>query len=164
MRSLTAAVVSTALLLIAAGCGTKPEKKAAAPEPQAPAEKSAAPAKLPAKPGFTVTASGLQYKDLKVGKGQAAKPGDAVSVHYKGWLDDGTVFDTSKKPGGGPFSFGLGRGEVIEGWDEGVQGIKPGGIRELIIPANLGYGESGSGQIPPNATLHFKVELLKIGG
>ncbi|MHB9035662.1 MAG: FKBP-type peptidyl-prolyl cis-trans isomerase [Armatimonadota bacterium] len=111
-----------------------------------------------------VTKSGLKYKDIKVGTGFEVKVGDSVTVHYKGWLDDGTVFDTSKKPGGQPFAFPVGGGQVIKGWDEGLQGMKKGGVRELVIPPDLGYGSDDMGTIPPNSTLHFQVDLLMIGG
>ena len=112
--------------------------------------------------GMTTIASGLQYKDLVVGKGQEAKPGDAVSVHYTGWLTDGTKFDSSVDRGQ-PFEFTIGIGQVIQGWDEGVAGMKVGGKRKLLIPPALGYGVSGAGNtIPPNATLIFDVELLAI--
>ncbi|MCX6343808.1 MAG: FKBP-type peptidyl-prolyl cis-trans isomerase [Armatimonadetes bacterium] len=88
--------------------------------------------------------------------------GDTVTVHYKGWLDNGKVFDTSKKPGREPFEFTVGAGQVIRGWDEGLIGMKVGETRKLTIPPELGYGETGQGPIPPNATLHFEIELLKI--
>lgn len=113
------------------------------------------------------TPSGLQYEDLKVGTGETAKAGDQVSVHYTGWLQKpdgskGKKFDSSKDRGQ-PFQFTLGQGQVIKGWDEGVQGMKVGGERELIIPAALGYGSQGAGGvIPPNATLIFDVELLGV--
>ena len=107
------------------------------------------------------TASGLIYEDLQVGEGPAAATGDTVSVHYTGWLDDGTKFDSSLDSGT-PFEFILGTGSVIAGWDEGVQGMQPNGIRLLIIPPELAYGASGSGPIPPNATLTFEVQLLEI--
>jgi FKBP-type peptidyl-prolyl cis-trans isomerase FkpA len=106
------------------------------------------------------TASGLQYDDLRVGQGAAARFGSDVVVHYTGWLTDGTKFDSSKDRGD-PFEFPLGAGHVIRGWDEGVQGMKIGGSRKLTIPADLGYGPRGAGGvIPPNATLVFEVELL----
>ena len=106
------------------------------------------------------TASGLQYEEIKEGNGAEAKAGNRVIVHYTGWLTDGTKFDSSKDRNE-PFDFNLGRGEVIKGWDEGVQGMKVGGIRKLTIPANLGYGARGAGGvIPPNATLVFEVEFL----
>lgn len=108
------------------------------------------------------TKSGLKYVELKEGTGDAAKSGDTVSVHYTGWLKDGTKFDSSldRKQ---PFDFPLGKGRVIKGWDEGVAGMKPGGKRKLIIPAELAYGKRGAPPvIPPDAELTFEVELLKI--
>ena len=113
---------------------------------------------------FTTTASGLQFEDTIVGAGAEAQPGRNVTVHYTGWLfkdgEQGGKFDSSKDRGE-PFIFSLGAGVVIKGWDEGVQGMKEGGQRTLIIPANLGYGARGAGGvIPPNATLKFEVELL----
>jgi FKBP-type peptidyl-prolyl cis-trans isomerase FkpA len=106
------------------------------------------------------TASGLIIEDLQVGTGAEAAAGQYVSVHYTGWLTDGTKFDSSKDRGD-PFEFPLGAGHVIRGWDEGVQGMKVGGSRKLTIPSNLGYGPRGAGGvIPPNATLVFEVELL----
>jgi FKBP-type peptidyl-prolyl cis-trans isomerase FkpA len=114
----------------------------------------------------TTTASGLQYEDTTVGTGAEAKAGQQVRVHYTGWLyndgKQGGKFDSSKDRGQ-PFSFALGGGQVIKGWDEGVQGMKVGGTRRLIIPAALGYGARGAGGvIPPNATLLFEVELLGV--
>ena len=103
----------------------------------------------------------LVVKDVKVGTGKEAKDGNTVTVHYTGTLTNGKKFDSSV--GRGPFSFILGRGEVIKGWDRGVKGMKIGGIRKLTIPSHLGYGERGAGaDIPPNATLLFDVELLKV--
>lgn len=108
------------------------------------------------------TSSGLQYIDLKIGTGATALAGQTVTVHYTGWLENGKKFDTSVDRGQ-PFSFPLGAGRVIKGWDEGVQGMKVGGKRKLIIPSNLGYGPRGAGGvIPPNATLIFEVELLGV--
>ncbi|GJL54332.1 MAG: peptidyl-prolyl cis-trans isomerase [Nitrospirales bacterium] len=108
------------------------------------------------------TASGLQYVDVVPGDGQEAKKGDLVVVHYTGTLTDGTKFDSSKDRND-PFSFPLGAGQVIKGWDEGVAGMKVGGTRQLIIPPDLGYGARGAGGvIPPNATLKFDVELLEV--
>ncbi len=108
------------------------------------------------------TESGLQYEELTVGEGAEAKAGDHVTVHYTGWLTDGQKFDSSKDRNQ-PFQFSLGAGMVIRGWDEGVQGMKIGGVRKLTIPAQLGYGARGAGGvIPPNATLVFEVELLGV--
>ena len=111
--------------------------------------------------------SGLQYEDTVAGSGAEATAGQRVKVHYTGWLHDPTApnqrgkkFDSSKDRGD-PFAFPLGAGHVIRGWDEGVQGMKVGGTRVLVIPADLGYGARGAGGvIPPNATLMFEVELL----
>src|SRR6476646_9555453 len=106
------------------------------------------------------TSSGLQYLDLKVGTGATAQAGQTVTVHYTGWLESGKKFDCSVDRGQ-PFSFPLGAGRVIKGWDEGVKGMTVGGKRKLTIPAKLGYGAQGAGGvIPPHATLIFDVELL----
>jgi FKBP-type peptidyl-prolyl cis-trans isomerase len=104
----------------------------------------------------------LKIVDTTVGTGTAAAAGDVLSVLYTGKLDDGTVFDASSLHGNQPFSFTLGVGNVIEGWDLGLVGMKVGGTRELTIPPELGYGSSGQGPIPPNATLHFTVQLLSV--
>jgi FKBP-type peptidyl-prolyl cis-trans isomerase FkpA len=107
-------------------------------------------------------ADGLKYTDDQVGTGAEATTGKTAVVHYTGWLSDGTKFDSSKDRGQ-PFSFPLGGGRVIKGWDEGVVGMKVGGKRTLIIPPELGYGARGAaGAIPPNATLKFEVELLDV--
>ena len=118
---------------------------------------------------MTTTASGLQYEDTVVGSGATAQAGQHVTVHYTGWLYDakapqgrGRKFDSSKDRDD-PFDFPLGDGNVIGGWDEGVQGMKVGGTRVLTIPPELGYGAHGAGGvIPPNATLVFEVELLDV--
>ena len=108
------------------------------------------------------TASGLQIEELTVGSGDEATAGRHVTVHYTGWLTDGTKFDSSKDRHD-PFDFPLGARHVIAGWDEGVQGMKVGGVRKLTIPPQLGYGARGAGGvIPPNATLVFEVELLEV--
>ena len=106
---------------------------------------------------------GLQIENLSVGKGAEAKAGKSVEVHYTGWLTNGKKFDSSLDRGD-PFTFQLGAGQVIKGWDQGVAGMKEGGKRKLTIPAELGYGArgAGGGLIPPNATLVFEVELLKV--
>lgn len=114
---------------------------------------------------MVTTPSGLQYKDVKLGTGAIAKSGNKVNVHYTGWLQNpdgstGKKFDSSRDRGQ-PFQFPLGGGQVIRGWDEGVQGMQVGGQRRLVIPAALGYGQRGAaGVIPPGATLIFDVELL----
>jgi peptidylprolyl isomerase len=114
--------------------------------------------------GFVETDSGLKYKNYSEGEGPEATSGDLVSVHYTGTLADGTKFDSSVDRGQ-PFQFNLGAGMVIKGWDEGVAGMKIGGTRVLVIPAELGYGDRGAGgAIPPGAELHFQVELIKISG
>jgi len=112
------------------------------------------------------TPSGLQYEDTTVGNGEVANAGRSVQVHYTGWLYNdgvqGAKFDSSKDRGQ-PFEFSLGAGQVIKGWDEGVQGMAVGGTRRLVIPAALGYGARGAGgAIPPNATLLFEVDLLAV--
>ena len=115
---------------------------------------------------YTTTPSGLQYEDAVVGEGAEATKGKQVAVHYTGWLYNdgvqGAKFDSSRDRND-PFIFGLGMGMVIQGWDEGVQGMKVGGTRVLTIPPDLGYGARGAGGvIPPNATLVFEVELLGV--
>jgi FKBP-type peptidyl-prolyl cis-trans isomerase FkpA len=115
---------------------------------------------------YTTTPSGLQYEDVVVGDGAEATAGCMAVVHYTGWLyadgQAGRKFDSSKDRGA-PFDFPLGAGHVIRGWDEGVQGMKIGGTRRLVIPAELGYGARGAGgAIPPNATLLFEVDLLGV--
>ena len=106
--------------------------------------------------------SGLQYTEVKEGTGATPKEGQVVIVHYTGTLPDGTKFDSSRDRGD-PFKFTLGKGQVIKGWDEGIATMKVGGQRKLVIPPELGYGAQGAGGvIPPNATLHFDVELIGI--
>jgi FKBP-type peptidyl-prolyl cis-trans isomerase len=148
-----------------------PPQAAKAPAAEAPKETQMKPTEseavqaarklgTPTSNPVVTTASGLQYIDVKVGEGAEAKAGGTVTVHYTGWLVNGTKFDSSRDRGQ-PFSFPLGAGRVIKGWDEGVAGMKPGGVRKLIIPAALGYGARGIGPIPPNSILIFEVELLK---
>ncbi len=118
-------------------------------------------------PEWVTNKSGLKWRDWKVGDGAEARKGNNVDVHYTGWLwidgKKGNKFDSSRDRAGS-FSFPLGYGRVIKGWDEGVAGMKVGGKRELLIPADLGYGKRGAGKvIPPGATLLFEVELLGVG-
>lgn len=148
---------------------------AIAPAAFAQSSAGGAAAVTPANPGLVVappvervkTASGLQYEDVRVGTGPEARAGNRVTVHYTGWLKSrdgstGRKFDSSRDHDE-PFQFQLGGGQVIEGWDEGVQGMRVGGMRKLIVPSRLGYGAKGAGDsIPPNATLLFDVELLGI--
>ena len=135
------------MALLASGCG----------EENAPMDTNANKA-----PAEITTTSGLKYIDLTVGTGVEARPGKSVSVHYTGWLTNGTKFDSSKDRNQ-PFSFVLGQGMVIKGWDEGLSTMKVGGKRRLTIPPELAYGARGAGGvIPPNATLVFEVELLDV--
>ena len=108
------------------------------------------------------TASGLTIEDTVVGEGAAAASGRDVTVHYAGWLADGTQFDSSREKQD-PFEFTLGKSEVMAGWEEGLNGMRVGGTRKLVVPPQLAYGEEGAGDtIPPNATLTFEVELLAV--
>jgi FKBP-type peptidyl-prolyl cis-trans isomerase len=143
-----------ALLGLASGCGNSEKSGVSgASSPSSPTKVSGAP---------TTMSSGLQYWDIVVGTGATAVPGKDVQVHYTGWLTNGTKFDSSLDRGQ-PFVFPLGAGQVIKGWDEGVAGMKVGGKRQLRIPPALGYGDAGAGgDIPPNATLIFDVELLGV--
>jgi FKBP-type peptidyl-prolyl cis-trans isomerase len=155
------AFLAAALL---AGCNETAQKS----EPSA-ASGTAASTPAPAEAAATQTggkvrklASGLQIEDLAVGSGTMAEPGMNVSVHYTGWLTDGTKFDSSLDRNQA-FQFQLGAGMVIRGWDEGVKGMRIGGKRKLTIPPDMGYGARGAGGvIPPNATLVFEVELLDV--
>ncbi|MCW9045331.1 MAG: FKBP-type peptidyl-prolyl cis-trans isomerase [Alphaproteobacteria bacterium] len=111
----------------------------------------------------TAMAKGLEVKDVKVGEGAGAFRYSKVTVHYTGWLMDGTKFDSSKDRNK-PFVFMIGAHQVIPGWDYGVQGMKVGGVRELVIPPKMAYGSQGAGPIPGNSTLKFKIELLGVDG
>ncbi len=152
------------IALVVSACSSS----ATPPVPTRPAtQPTNPPAALPTQPpdapkGDVATASGLQYIDLVAGSGETPQTGDYVVVHYTGTLVDGTKFDSSVDRGE-PFMFQIGVGQVIPGWDEGVGSMKAGGKRKLIIPPGLGYGAQGAGNvIPPNATLIFEVELLRI--
>jgi len=159
-RSLVLALAFASVLLASlavSGCSSQP--KAAAPEPAATQTEPAPSAPAAQEPP---AATALKIEDVKVGTGAEAKTGDLVTVNYTGYLTDGTKFDSSLNPGREPFQFTIGKGEVIAGWDQGFAGMKVGGKRKLTIPAELGYGPQGKDVIPPNATLVFDVELLKV--
>ena len=152
------------LLLLIAGiaipaCSQKEDKTMAAEQkPAATAQQTPS----AASDKYVKTASGLSYLDITPGAGASPSPGRQVKVHYTGWLENGTKFDSSLDRGQ-PFVFPIGAGQVIPGWDEGVMSMKVGGKRKLIIPPQLGYGANGTGGvIPPNATLIFEVELLGV--
>lgn len=166
MKYLILTLSLLALLVGAVACSdstdvkTTDEKTQVADDEKKPADKDM-------KVEYMTTESGLQYYDHVVGEGELAVKGVKVDVHYTGWLrtekgEKGKKFDSSKDREGN-FAFQLGAGQVIKGWDEGVAGMKVGGTRELIIAPDLGYGARGAGNaIPPNATLIFEVELLKV--
>jgi FKBP-type peptidyl-prolyl cis-trans isomerase FkpA len=166
MRTALAVVLLTALAVALAGCGTKANDTSdttsseQSTTQEQPAEQTTPPPTQTTTPTADVTE--LKIEDLVVGTGAAAKVGDTVTVNYTGWLTDGTQFDSSV--GRAPFSFTIGQRRVIQGWEQGVPGMKVGGKRKLTIPPDLGYGAQGAGggAIPPNATLVFEVELLKI--
>ncbi len=111
---------------------------------------------------MTKTASGLYYKDLTVGTGATASAGYTARLQYTGWLPNGVAFDSTSARTPNYFEFLINAGKVIKGWDEGVQGMKVGGKRQLVIPPDLGYGSSGSGSIPGNAILVFEISLLQV--
>lgn len=151
MKTQISTLIAT-LTLVACTSGETPSAPQAMPTTAAPITSNAP----------RTTASGLIIETLATGSGPAAKSGDKVSVHYTGWLTNGTKFDSSRDRNE-PFSFRLGTGHVIPGWDEGVAGMQPGGKRRLTVPAHLAYGSRGAGGvIPPNAVLIFEVELLAI--
>jgi len=110
---------------------------------------------------FEVRESGLGVEELSVGVGPEANVGDELVVHYVGTLEDGTVFDSSRQRGT-PLTFRIGDGRMIKGWEQGLLGMRQGGIRKLIIPPDLGYGARGSGAVPPDAILEFEIELVDI--
>ena len=137
--------------LLLSGCDSSDPEPQELPLPREVAEED-----------YTVTSSGLKYFDFAQGDTSVppAADGQAVVVHYSGWLESGVMFDSSVYFSGSPFVFLLGRGQVISGWDEGIEGMYPGGERQLVIPPELAYGSSGRGSIPPNATLIFEVVYL----
>lgn len=163
MSKRSSLVLLAALMMVAAlsvtGCSKPAETPVATPPAEQPAEQ---PAAAPEKGPVTEDVTELVIKDTKVGNGAEAKSGQSVTVNYTGYLTDGTKFDSSLDAGQ-PFTFALGAGEVIKGWDEGVEGMKVGGTRTLTIPPAMGYGDQGAGGvIPPGATLYFEVELLAV--
>ena len=160
-------LIIVAGLLLVIGCGqsdTPPPQEQQTEEPVVQAEEPVAEG-IPVVDGDTVTTeSGLKYIDITVGEGAAPSTNDVVVAHYTGWLTNGTKFDSSRDRGQ-PFSFPLGQGRVIGGWDEGIASMKVGGHRLLIVPPELGYGDRGAGAvIPAGATLIFDVELVDIQG
>jgi peptidylprolyl isomerase len=157
-------VAGLGLVATVAACGGNDEEASPTPSAslaQSPSGTQAAggPPAVSGEP--TTTASGLQFIDVKVGDGASPQTGQTVVVHYTGWLANGTKFDSSVDRGQ-PFSFVIGTGQVIKGWDEGVATMKVGGKRRLIIPPELGYGANDYGPIPGNAQLIFDVELIQI--
>lgn len=153
------------LAALISGCALNEQTPAPAPAPASSKPPSATPSKVSAvEPSGSVvrTPSGLSYIDRVVGTGPSPEKGQRVTVHYTGRLKDGAKFDSSVDRGQ-PFSFIIGVGQVIKGWDEGVATMKVGGKRTLIIPSDLGYGDRGFGNIiPPKSELHFDVELLDV--
>ena len=159
---LFASSLTSAATLLAQPPQGQPSTSAATPQKTTPAATQSTTAAHRAAT-WTTTASGLKYEDVVVGKGPLPKPGDDILVNYTGRFTNGKVFDSSLAPGRTPFELHLGRGEVIKGWDEGLSTMHVGGKRKLIIPPDLAYGPRGyPGVIPPNSTLTFDVELLKI--
>ena len=153
-------VLAATFVVAAAGCTKETDDQSGTqPKMQSAAETS------PAKSEAVKTGGSQEMKseEIKPGTGKAAETGKTVSVHYTGWLTDGKEFDSSKKRGQ-PFKFQLGSGQVIKGWDQGVVGMKVGGVRKLIIPPQMAYGDRdvGGGLIPANSTLVFEVELLDV--
>jgi FKBP-type peptidyl-prolyl cis-trans isomerase FkpA len=160
MKQLVLLAMLAVVTLLAAQT-TKTAAQKSAPAPKATATpKPSGPTKVTGQPQST--ASGVEYWDIKVGTGKTAVAGKKLSMHYTGWLTNGKKFDSSLDHDE-PFSFTLGTGEVIKGWDEGVAGMKVGGKRQLKIPPAAGYGSRGAPPVvPPNATLIFDVELLDV--
>ena len=154
MKTVTLCIVMLALVAaVAAQTANRRTPPARVPDTSAPTKVTGDGVK---------TESGLQYWDIKVGTGEEAKSGDRVKVHYTGWFTSGKKFDSSVDAHQ-PYSFTLGQGNVIKGWDEGVTGMKVGGKRQLRIPPELAYGDTGYKSIvPPNATLIFDVQLLAV--
>ena len=164
-------LLAAGVAALVAGCGEDALPPTPTPAPTATARTTACPSQSPgttadnfSEPVTVTTATdGLQTGDVTPGTGAAAADGESLTVQYTGWLSDGTVFDSSRSAGRQPFTFTLGQGSVIKGWDEGLVGMKVGGKRRLVIPPSLGYGAQATGCIPANATLVFDVELLSAG-
>jgi FKBP-type peptidyl-prolyl cis-trans isomerase FkpA len=154
LGSIPSALLAASMLTTLPGCGG--DSDAEAFDPISTQSTQSTEAQMP------VSFAGLYRRDLVIGEGAFATPGDLVEVHYTGWLPDGKQFDSSR--GKSPFTFQIGEGMVIEGWDLGVAGMREGGKRQLVIPPNLGYGAAGAGGgiIPGNATLVFEVELVTV--
>ncbi|MEK7449610.1 MAG: FKBP-type peptidyl-prolyl cis-trans isomerase [Planctomycetota bacterium] len=171
-------VITLAVSLIIIGCDSKPKKKLTKKSSKTSSisktmktgsDEEKEPPKLPEpqpivvqNPVTMTTTSGLQYVDTMIGVGEEATSGSTVWVHYTGWLADGGKKFDSSVDRGKPYPFTVGVRRVIKGWDEGVCGMKVGGKRKLIVPPNLGYGEQDKGVIPPNSTLIFELELIKV--
>lgn len=148
-------------ILALAGCGAEPAETGDAAVAGPPDAVTYAPDLSVDLATMERSSNGLYYRDVETGSGETATAGQRVTAHYTGWLPDGTEFDSSR--GGAPFQFQLGAGEVIRGWDEGVQGMRVGGTRQLVIPSELAYGPTGAGGvIPPGATLVFEIELVDV--
>jgi hypothetical protein len=175
-RWCTSAVVLRFLLpTLIAGCAVAPVPPAEAPAPAplvapvivpiepvpapAPVEEAPAPDPAPAATGLQVNDEGLGIHDLKIGSGAVAVAGSAIEVHYVGRLENGDIFDSSRERDQ-PFTVTLGDGHLIAGWEQGLLGMRVGGVRRLIVPPHLAYGERGAGKIPPHAYLDFEIELL----
>ena len=166
-------LAATALVALGvAGCSSTGSSPKSAPSsstatpPPAPPAPAPLPSPIPPVPAGALTpfttASGLVYQDFVVGTGASPVTGQMVSVHYSGWLTNGTPFDSSRNRGV-PYSFPIGTGRVVAGWDEGILSMKVGGQRRLTVPPSLGYGATGrGGVIPPNATMIFDVELMSV--
>ncbi|HEX8947270.1 MAG TPA: FKBP-type peptidyl-prolyl cis-trans isomerase [Candidatus Paceibacterota bacterium] len=158
-----ALIVALGLIFYGPSLFSRPENSAGVQPIQAEQATSTVSEAAPEAPApATVTASGLSITDESIGSGTVAQAGDSVTVEYVGALPDGTVFDSTQAHGGKPFTFTLGTGQVIAGWDEGVAGMKVGGVRKLVVPPALGYGSQQYGPIPANATLTFEVKLLSV--
>jgi len=157
---------TAAIVVLAAGCARPAPAVVPAPAktlvvPEAREEPSDTSAPLPERSSETVTASGLRVEDVTLGSGAVAEPGRRIRVHYVGTLVDGSVFDSTRERGT-PFEVELGKGHLIKGFEEGVAGMRVGGVRRVIIPPELGYGANAAGKIPASSVLVFELELLEV--